>query len=349
MRTITLDRAWRLALHQAGLSADEVARKAGLPVDLLSRDPAVVSVDAYRAMWEAVEGLGENDPALAVRLGAEATPELFSPVLFAALCSGDLCRAMERIQAHKPLVSPQKVDLRHTPLEFGVSWRWPEDVAPMPALEMAAHAVLVTQLARTGTRERIAPVAVTMPRLPKNLDALADFLGTAPTAGPAAVVFRAQDARRPFLTASEAMWTFFEGEFRRRSEPQQQASTVEQVRTHLLECLPAAEASIDAVAARMAVSRRTLQRLLAAEGTIFRDVVRDVREELARRYLCDTSVPLSEIAFLLGYGEVTSFIRAFRSWTGSTPQRYRGVRRHDLAPGARRTAPIGTRSTPLPF
>jgi AraC-like DNA-binding protein len=74
----------------------------------------------------------------------------------------------------------------------------------------------------------------------------------------------------------------------------------------------------------MAVSPRTLQRQLKERGLSFAELVEDTRRALALEYLKDHENTLTEIAFLLGYSEVSAFNRAFKRWTGKTPMAYRG-------------------------
>jgi AraC-like DNA-binding protein len=81
--------------------------------------------------------------------------------------------------------------------------------------------------------------------------------------------------------------------------------------------------SMEAVAASLAISPRTLRRRLTEEGYSFQEVKSFAREKRARYYLSHTSLSLSEIAFELGYSELSAFSRAFRTWTGETPQVYR--------------------------
>jgi AraC-like DNA-binding protein len=88
----------------------------------------------------------------------------------------------------------------------------------------------------------------------------------------------------------------------------------------LHECLPAGESSVNAVAGHLTMSPRTLQRQLQTEGTNFQAVLTGTRERLARRYLADRSLTTSQIAYLLAYGDTNSFYRAFRQWTGVTPE-----------------------------
>jgi AraC-like DNA-binding protein len=77
------------------------------------------------------------------------------------------------------------------------------------------------------------------------------------------------------------------------------------------------------VARRLAISTRTLERRLNEHGVVYRQLVDDTRRVFAMEYLEDRNQSLTEIAFLLGYSEVSAFHRAFRRWTGSTPSEYR--------------------------
>lgn len=87
--------------------------------------------------------------------------------------------------------------------------------------------------------------------------------------------------------------------------------------------LPVGECSIDSVASEMNVSRRTLQRRLKERDTNFQQLLQGVKSNLARKYLEDKGLSIIEIAFLLGYGDPSSFSAAFKSWSGCTPTEYR--------------------------
>ena len=65
---------------------------------------------------------------------------------------------------------------------------------------------------------------------------------------------------------------------------------------------------------------RTIQRKLAQEGTSFKDLVEDVRKNLALEYLRSTVLSVEEIALRLGYSDAPSFSHAFKRWTGSSPR-----------------------------
>ncbi len=100
-------------------------------------------------------------------------------------------------------------------------------------------------------------------------------------------------------------------------------SFAERVRDYIRGDLPKGCCSIDRCAERFGISTRTLQARLVAEGTSFSAMIEEVRVLLAKAYLRRPESSLDEIAEWLGYSEQTSFGRAFRRWTGTTPQKYR--------------------------
>jgi len=82
-------------------------------------------------------------------------------------------------------------------------------------------------------------------------------------------------------------------------------------------------ATLTAVARAMRMTSRTMSRRLEQEGTTFVDELDHARRELGIAYVTESETPLKEIAFALGFSHTESFYRAFRRWTGDTPQAYR--------------------------
>jgi AraC-like DNA-binding protein len=116
-------------------------------------------------------------------------------------------------------------------------------------------------------------------------------------------------------------------EERRRLEAlanaQAQPELIEKLRRSLRVLLLSRVDSGDAVAERLAMHRRTLNRRLSALGTSFREVLEDVRFEAARQLLESTELPLDDIADALGYAGVSPFTRAFRRRAGTAPGQWR--------------------------
>lgn len=100
-------------------------------------------------------------------------------------------------------------------------------------------------------------------------------------------------------------------------------STLTSVRRAIGESIREGDPKIDGVARKVAMSSRTLQRRLKEHGLDFKGLVDDTRRRFSLNYLADRSHTPAEIAYLLGYSEVSAFNRAFRRWTGATPSSYR--------------------------
>ena len=87
--------------------------------------------------------------------------------------------------------------------------------------------------------------------------------------------------------------------------------------------LPHGQARANVVAKKLAMSQRTLERRLAEEGVTFVEVLQQLKASLAVRYLEEDGMPISRIAWLLGFEEASSFSHACRRWTGKSPRELR--------------------------
>lgn len=118
------------------------------------------------------------------------------------------------------------------------------------------------------------------------------------------------------------------------------SSAAETLRRHLVQAPPDDMASIDSAARALGMSERTLQRRLGEEGTSFKDELDATRRDLALSYLDDPRHSISDVAFLVGFAEVSAFSRAFRRWTRRSPTTWRRARPALAAP-AKPMAPAG--------
>ncbi len=95
------------------------------------------------------------------------------------------------------------------------------------------------------------------------------------------------------------------------------------VRRAAAETMRDGDLNLARVAKQMAMSARTLQRQLKERGVDFKHLTDETRRRFAVNYLKDRKITLTEVAFLLGYSELSAFNRAFKRWSGSTPLDYR--------------------------
>jgi len=127
----------------------------------------------------------------------------------------------------------------------------------------------------------------------------------------------------PVLMANPELLTYFERyaqEFIAGLE--RKDATTQAVTKIILAQLDDESLSIRKVAKEMAMSVRTLQNRLADEGVVFSDLMQDIRERLAKRYLSE-DYTVEQITYLLGFSEPSTFRKAFKKWLGMTPREYR--------------------------
>lgn len=98
---------------------------------------------------------------------------------------------------------------------------------------------------------------------------------------------------------------------------------VDRVKTAIRVNLPGGYPSLDHIAQMLRVMPAIIQRELAEQGLTYKDAVETTRQSLAQMYLDQRQLPLTEIALLLGYSELSAFTRAFTRWTGVSPSAYR--------------------------
>jgi AraC-like DNA-binding protein len=135
-------------------------------------------------------------------------------------------------------------------------------------------------------------------------------------------VFAANDLSVPIHSADvhllKILKVFSEEALNQRKTPP--TPTRAEVEKVLLEVLPKGNATVSNVATALGMSVRSLARRLNEEGTSYTEVLDGLRRELAMRYVDDKTLGVSQIAWLLGYSEVSSFNHAFRRWTSKSPK-----------------------------
>jgi AraC-like DNA-binding protein len=324
--TYALDTTWRTLLADLGMVPANVLRRAGLPDDLLHQPSVRLEPEDYYRLWESAEQ-EKGDPLFPIRVCEAVRAESFSPLLFAALCSPNLLVAAQRIAKYKKLIGPMQVVTSDDHDTLTIEFVWHDGPLPPPVSLVTMELLFCVTLVRIGTRQAILPVDVTTTDLPSPLAPYEDFLGARLLRGARHMVrFTKSDAARPFLTSNEPLWAAFEPDLRQRlADLDTSVSVAKRVQAALHEAIPSGLTTMEAIARKLAVSKRTLQRRIEAEGTSFQQILKETREALARHYLEKTALPASEISFLLGFDEPNSFYRAFRNWTGKTPD---SIRQH---------------------
>ncbi|HEY0291977.1 MAG TPA: AraC family transcriptional regulator [Hansschlegelia sp.] len=142
-----------------------------------------------------------------------------------------------------------------------------------------------------------------------------------------AIVFRPSELDRPMPGFDSTLQSIVRQSLRQIGPIQPACSSLaDRVKRHVAALLPDGYPRLDDVAERLRIPAWTLQRRLADERCCFKDLIEETRREIAPRLLEQDQLSISEIAFRLGYSEISAFSRAFQRWFGASPRGWRNAR-----------------------
>lgn len=247
----------------------------------------------------------------------------FSPPIFAASCSKNGLQCLNKLASYKKLIAPITWEITENNTEISLTILSNEkDTLPLFFIE--SELLFLISLIRKCTMEDISPKIIFMHEAPST-SLFSNYAKCDIHSGNAnKVVFNKADLEKPFISSNNTMFKYLEPELNKRlADLNIDESISNKVRSALSELLSAGEPTIEAVAEKLNMSKRNLQRKLQDENTGFQKQLNSVRESLALNYIKSTNLSVEEISFLLSYNEVNSFLRAFKIWTGKTVQQYK--------------------------
>ena len=323
MNHFIVDGNYKDLLLGYGIDLREFLRKLSLPEDLFNQKPTHLKEEEY---YRFVQMIGEyigGEPAM-IKLASSEQIETFSPPLFAAWCSKNGEKCIERLSEYKKLIGPMSWVLKKEGDSLTVSIKAGSPEPDIPSLLIQSEFAFLIGLLRRATKEEIRPLCISVKKKPLGQD-LADYSQTEVKTGEEdEIVFLKKDLEKPFLSFNPAMWDYFESEMNKRlTDLQVDDSISARVRSVLSELLPGGASGIEDVAEKLGLSKRTLQRKLSEENTNFQKQLNSAREALAVHYIRNTEMSIADIAYLLGYAEQNSFLRAFTIWTGKSVTEYK--------------------------
>jgi AraC-like DNA-binding protein len=316
-------------LEELGVRASAVLRRAGLPQTFIDQPRVLLKTEELFALWRAIEEVSTN-PAIGLLLGTETKTERFHPIGLAALSSENFGLAIDQMARYKQLSCPEEILQEKDEEEWSIQFRWllADEVEP-PVLNDCCFAWTLS-IARHGTGTRLSPLRVEFVQARPHAKAIERHFGCRVVCGAPknAIVFRGADAERPFITRNAELLGMlvpqFDGELKQENGEE---NFLERVRIAMQQKLTGRRPTIEDIGDALHISSRTLQRRLQEEGSSFQRVLEEARHQLARHYLNNSALELNEAAYLLGYEDGNSFVRAFRTWEGVPPARWREQQR----------------------
>jgi AraC-like DNA-binding protein len=308
---------WKI-IESYGHDPGDVFARVGLTHDMLLKQGARVPLKTLDNLWEEATAL-IKDPCLGLRAAEFWHPSHFNALGYAWLASSTLREALNRLGRYIHVLS-QAIDVRLEDTAEGLTFTLSNSLEHSVRMDYAMATVMA--MCRINFGPNLKPVAVRFIhpepfcgdkyfaffKGPVYFDADSDSL----TLGTKDVDQRLPGGNPHLAEINDRIII-------RYLATLTNDDIVNRVQTAIIDLLPSGMVSDEKVAGRLFMSVRSLQRKLQQSGTSFRKLLDRTREELARQYICDRGVDLTEIAFLLGFSEHSAFSRAFKRWTGQTP------------------------------
>ena len=283
-----------------------------------------ISTDKFFSFWEAI---GQLSPAeVGLRFGHEIPVHEYPVYTLAALHSPNVRTALEKTARYKRLCGLTEVSIQHEQGEVIVETKWIHSTraTPMRLVDLVLGSQLV--LLRRGVGHALTPKRVDLMRPRADESVLQRFFGcpirfSAPRD---ALVLDERFLDTPFITRNDDLLAAILPGLEAQLAPLLNHSFVESVRAAVVRRMRGEKPSVEKIARELSMSPRTLQRRLMEHGVSYQTVLDQARHKTALSLLRAQNVEIAEIAFLLGFEEINSFSRAFRTWEGTTPHRWRG-------------------------
>ena len=302
----------------------DVVAKAGVAPRIATGHGVLVTEDEFFAIWGTILRLGQR-PDFARFVGRGLANGATSPVFFALSCAPDVQTGFERFGRFKHVFGPLGMSVKTDAQSMNVKLVPLRPDKILPASVAGPILTFLHEKAQSCTASRLVPQAVYMPMQDTDVTEMTDIFGVTPLDGEPVIVYGADDAKRRLVSENAPLWDALEPDLSKLADRSAKSTPIaDRVRACLIEAIGDGDPSIAYVCERLSKSRTGLLRELQAAGFSFQDILTDTRRTMALRYLRNSDLPIKQIANLLAYQDANAFYRAFKSWTGKTPNEVRG-------------------------
>jgi AraC-like DNA-binding protein len=329
----TIDAVWvKLAAHrleQRGISAAALLQKAEIKPYVLNQKSARVPFSRH-AMLLDLAGKATANGCFGLELAAnEGDPRDNGLLAYTALSCKTFGEALKVLERYVHVFNEAiDVSVELLPRDVKIDYHISDVSSAMSRQAIEFGAANLVRSLRFLTNSRLRPVEVKFRHARDNeIAKFQKFFGCPVHFGTRqnSVIFSRGQLGLPIATADERLYGLLTGycEEILASRPDGSADLRQQVERVIAKLLCRGDAETEAVAHELGLSVRTLARRLSDVGVSFAQILDEFRHHLALKYLGDADLSLSQIAFLLGYSELSAFSHAFRRWTNTTPSDWR--------------------------
>ena len=307
------------------MSSQELLGAVGLDASTLSGTFGFVPLSKTVELWRAAEELS-GDVYFGLRMGERVRPSYLSIVAYTMMNCANFAEALAQAQRYQRLISEGgrlelRLDSRHASIVY-----CPEaGEIPFSRHQIEAVLVVIIGFARWLIAEEVVPMEVRFAHAkPAKTEEHRRVFGCPLVfgSGEHSIVLERRWLEVPLPDSDPSLLKLHRMQADQRLHEMDALSLPAKI-TAILEAAGHFEWNRDFMARRLNMSRRTLQRKLAHEGTTFQRVYDDYRHRAALTLLRDDDVSCAEVGSLLGFSEPSTFYRAFKRWEKMTPGDYR--------------------------
>lgn len=311
-------------LKQRGYPVHNLLAQVDVHPRVLNAEDAKIPIDKVVGIFEAAAEL-TGDESIGFRFAQSRELRDAGLITYVGLSAPTVGDALTNISRYSRVFSEAAVwDVSRLYEQGRVEWHWnlPARIRRRQHVEWSATVLVRAMRMLTGRNLRPASVQLRYPRN-ANLPEYEKFFGCPLRFGASVnrIEFRLEDLRVQLITADNKLHRILRDhcELVLSQTRAHRETLVNRVERLIADRLSMNEANLETVATELGMSTRTLSRRLGDEGTNFKEVVDHYRQAIALEYLQNGDLGMMQIAFLLGYNEVSSLNHACKRWTGKTP------------------------------
>jgi AraC-like DNA-binding protein len=315
------------AIQQAGGDAGAILRSCGVERSVFDNADAAVDTALYaRLLAEAARQTG--DECFGLHFGEHYNPKNIGPLIYVVLNSPVVRTGIENVERYLAVHNPGarwflSFERERAYLCYELKGVASEELRQYNELVMVV--ALNTLRLMVGSRWQPVEVHFVHPEPASNSEHQRVFAAPVLFGCPAAALVMDRELLgRQVPAADPRLYGILKRYLERvLEEMPSEDALLASARRSIGELMRDGDPTLVRVAKNLAMSPRTLERRLNERGVSFTALAADTRRRFAINYLQDPDNTLTEIAFLLGYSELSAFHRAFKRWTGRTPMAYR--------------------------
>lgn len=315
-------------LERKRFPVETLLKRVGVSRQQLFESDARLPTRQVVAIFETAAELAE-DSSIGFRFGQSVEPRDAGLLVYAGISAPTVEDFLINISRYERVFTQGSVsDIRHLRDRGWFEWHWklPAAIVRRQYIEFEFSATIRTLRLIAGREIRPKLIRMKYPRR-AGVDAYERFFGCPVVFGSRVnrIELRAEDLDVPLITADHRLHKILKEHCQivlDRIRPEKE-SLIPRIERLIADGVASNSADLHTVARQLGMSTRTLARRLSKEGTNFKNILDNFRQAMALQFLKNSDLGISQIAFLLGYNEVSSLNHACRRWTGQTPSELR--------------------------